>query len=216
MTTLLIFFPHFRVNRNYARVCITPSCLSLYYANTRQVNSAFAMYGTVIYMHWYCQKRNIHKIYTTGSLKEVLDDTFTDICFFFFLLCKVKNSAAWKDKKKKDLFSELIGLDGNWKVFCLLFVAFHPFSLHVVHNHPGSLCWRFVAVMAFTASVAIMGYKNDIIKSPGSAPRPVRGLSLQSSPIVTLLRTRLRILLGKLLFCPLKWFPRQFSDIIIW
>lgn len=38
--------------------------------------------------------------------------------------------------------------------------------------------------MAFTASIAIIGDKNSIIKSSGSVARPVFGL-LQSTPIVT-------------------------------
>lgn len=47
-------------------------------------------------------------------------------------------------------------------------MAFHTFSLHVVHNHP---CAEVLSLRwLFTASVAIMGHKNDIIKSPGSAP----------------------------------------------
>lgn len=38
--------------------------------------------------------------------------------------------------------------------------------------YQASLCRSCVAVMAFTASPAIMGYTNGIIKSPGSAARP--------------------------------------------
>lgn len=53
----------------------------------------------------------------------------------------------------------------------------------VVVHHPGSLCSSFVAVMAFTASAAIMGYQSGIITSPGSAP--VFALSPQSSLPVT-------------------------------
>lgn len=64
-------FSRFSARRNYARVRGTLSCFSLYYANTWQVNSWFALYGIVIYMHRCCQKRNTHRKCTTGSLKEV-------------------------------------------------------------------------------------------------------------------------------------------------
>lgn len=72
---------------------------------------------------------------------------------------------------------------------------FLTFRLYVAHNHRGSLCRSFVVVMAFAASLAIMGDKNSIIKSPGSALRLVFGLQptvpivppLQPCPIVPFL-----------------------------
>lgn len=85
---------------------------------------------------------------------------------------------------------------------CCLWPFAH--SLHVFLSHRESLWRSFVSVMAFTVNVAVMGYTNGIIKSPGSAIRPAFGLLLQSGLIVTLVWTWLGTFTGKLLFCPLK------------
>lgn len=50
-------------------------------------------------------------------------------------------------------------------------------------------------MMAFTASVVIMGYTDGIIQSPGSAIRAAFGLLLQSGLIVALVWMWLRTLL---------------------
>lgn len=82
-------------------------------------------------------------------------------------------------------FSQIIGLDGKCEICVLFFPSwlFLTFGLYVAHNHRGSLCRSFVVVMALTTSAAIMGDKNSIIKSPGSALRLVFG-SQPAVPIV--------------------------------
>lgn len=93
--------------------------------------------------------------------------------------------------------SQIIGPDGKCETCVLFFPPWLFLTLHlnVAHNHRGSLCPSLVVGMAFPASAAVLGDKNSIIKSPGSALRLVFGLQptvpivppLQPRPIVPLL-----------------------------
>lgn len=64
----------------------------------------------------------------------------------------------------------------------------------------------------FTACVAVMGYKNSIIKSPGSAIRPVFALLLQAGLIVALVWTWLRTLLSHSGF----WLIKKILRAVKW
>lgn len=145
-------------------------------------------------------------------------NTFTDICFYMaesekqLSLKKIK----WPFPSWMLIYPPCVKMDWNWNDSWVFVSASHTFSLHVVSQSLSHYAEVFAAMMAFTVSAAIMSYTNCIIKSPGSA---IRACSWFITAVQSYFYMSLDVaqdFTGKLLFCSLKWFPLQFSGIIIW
>lgn len=183
-------------------------CFSFYYANTCQV------YSVLVCMELSYTCIGIVRRYNKTLLVKYFN-TFINICCFYY--------GKWKTPQvtfagiNVNIYTVWKWLDQQLKWFqsvfvCCLWLFTHLTKLFftIIRSHYAEV---FVSMMAFTVTVAIIGYTNGIIKSPGSAIRSAFGLFLQywyiSLDVV-------QDFSGKLLFCPLKWFPQQFSGIIIW